>query len=113
MKSSAFGAAIEPQICLRNTRLSRRKKGGRLAIHFKEGAGADFRAESCDQPLTNREPTSHASWESGWPRRIQGRRAPRRLRHYHRGLVVGRIPPHGGCGRKSPAHQNRHQGIAI
>jgi hypothetical protein len=63
--------------------------------------------------LTNREATHDTYWASGRPRRIQGRCARRRFRHYRRGLVVGRVPPHGGCGRKSSAHQNRHQQIAV
>src|ERR1700752_3347069 len=65
------------------------------------------------QPFTNREPTPNAGWASGWPRRIQRRGARRRFRHYRRSLVVGRIPPHGSCGRKSSAHQNRHRRIAV
>jgi hypothetical protein len=55
--------------------------------------------------LTPREPTHDAHWASGGPRRIQERCAHRRFRHHYRGLVVGRRAPHGGCGRKSSAHQ--------
>jgi hypothetical protein len=96
------------------TRLSRRHGVSRFPSPIARSAWlATAELNRAVQLLTNRGATADTHRASGRPRRVQGRCARRRFRHYRRGLVVERVPPHSGGGRKSSAHQSGRRQIAV